>query len=181
MGQAGGQAGSEWLISAQLQEYLAAFRDNYSPVHVPIIAQHFSVIKATRGTALSFNPIAGHPPIDNPESSTTYFVTWSPTAGEREDGRHRVQVFLYRKDGWVCFSLDALCKWCWSTRVHRWLVETIVVLQCKWRAQAYLWARKNMAVTDFSSPSLEKRLIESDFYLRGEKKSYMSLSLKQMN
>lgn len=27
-----------------------------------------------------------------------------------------------------------------------------------------------MAVTDFSSPSFEKRLIESDFYLRGGKK-----------
>lgn len=127
MGQAGGQAGSEWLISAQHREYLAAFRDNYSPVHVPVIAHHFSVIKATRGTALSFNPIAGHPPIDNLESSTTYFVTWSPTPGLRIGSPHG--MFFSIKRGWgkggVLYSLDALCKWCLSTKVHRWAVETI--------------------------------------------------------
>lgn len=107
MGQASGQAGSEWLISAQHREYLAAFRDNYSPVHVPVIAQHFSVIKATRGTALSFNPIAGHPPIDNPKSSTTYFVTWSPNTRleRRLTARY---VFPYRRRG----EVGVLLPWC---------------------------------------------------------------------
>lgn len=47
---------SDWFQPSTEQWNLAAFRDNYSPVHVAVIAQHFSVIKATRGTALSFNP-----------------------------------------------------------------------------------------------------------------------------
>lgn len=135
MGQAGGQAGSEWLISAQHREYLAAFRDNYSPVHVPVIAQHFSVIKATRGTALSFNPIAGHPPIDNPESSTTYFVTWSPTPGLRGGSPHCMSFSIERGrdgEGGQLRSLDALCKWRLSTKVHRWVVETIATAMEIW-------------------------------------------------
>lgn len=137
MGQAGRQAGSEWLISAQHRENLAAFRDNYSPVHVPVIAQHFSVIKATRGTALSFNPIAGHPPIDNPESSTTYFVTWSPTPGLRGGSPHCMLlsaecvcvsgVCVCVLGGGLC-SLDALCKWSLSAKVHRWDFWD----DCKW-------------------------------------------------
>lgn len=130
MGQAGRQAGSEWLISAQHWENLAAFRDNYSPVHVPVIAQHFSVIKATRGTALSFNPITGHPPIDNPKSSTTYFVTWSLYA-RLVRSITAWYVSLYRlRMAVFCLPpppppLDALCKWCLSTTAHRWDVEAI--------------------------------------------------------